>query len=60
MLRARGQKSCTREASGKPAGGEGDYTEMMTYKVRGGGVKNVSDAAQRDSKMIIMAVRNMQ
>lgn len=39
---------------------EGDCTAMMTCKVRGGGVRNVSDAAQRDTKGMIMAVRNTQ
>lgn len=36
---------------------EGDCTAMMTCKVRGGGVRKVSNAAQRDTKGIIMAVR---
>lgn len=49
-LRARGQKRCTREPSSKPTDDEDDYTEMMTYKVRGGGINNVSNAAQRDVK----------
>lgn len=35
---------------------EGDCTAMTTCKVRGGGVRNVSNAAQRDTKGIIMSV----
>lgn len=39
---------------------EGDCTAMTTCKVRGGGVRNVSSAARRDTKGMIMSVRNTQ